>query len=111
MRSTTFTKTGGVVSVGTRASAVLFTTLLTLLLAAPALAADPVRRGGTAPEGSVEPTGVVTCDVRLSVVDGPLVDANFSVRVGNRSSSGGLGIPPTRRYSSSSSPLERHLLL
>ena len=81
MGGTTYTKTGGVLSVGMRASAVLFTTLLTLLLAAPALAADPVRRDGTAPKGSVEPTGVETCDVRLSVVDGPLVDFNFSVRI------------------------------
>ena len=64
----------------TRAAAVLFTTLLTLLSAAPALAADPVRRDGPAPAGSVEPTGVVTCDVRLSVVNGSLVDANFHVR-------------------------------
>ena len=55
MRGTTFTKTGGVVSGGMRASAVLFTTLLTLLLAAPALAADPVRRDGAVPEGSGEP--------------------------------------------------------
>ena len=78
----------------TRASAVLFTTLLTLLLAAPALAADPVRRGGTAPEGSVEPTGVVTCDVKLSVVDGPLVDANFSVRVYEPFIVWGFGYPP-----------------
>ena len=81
MGGTTFTKTGGVLPIGMRASAVLFITLLTLLSAAPALAADPVRRDGTAPEGSVEPAGVGTCDVRLSVVDGPLVDGTFSVRV------------------------------
>ena len=88
------TKTGGMMSVGMRASAVLFITLLTLLSAAPALAADPVRRDGTAPEGSVEPTGVVTCDVRLSVVDGPLFDANFPVRVYEPFIIWGFGYPP-----------------
>ena len=77
-----------------RATAVLFTTLLTLLSAAPILASDPVRGNGTAPTGSVEPTGVVTCDVRLSLVDGPLVDANFSVRDWEPFIVWGFGYPP-----------------
>ena len=77
-----------------RATAVLFTTLLTLLSAAPVLAADPVRREGTDPQGSVEPTGVTGCDIRLSLVDGPLVDANFSVRDWEPFIVWGFGYPP-----------------
>ena len=77
-----------------RAAAVLFTTLLMLLSAAPALAADPVRRAGAAPESSVEPTGVLVCDVKLSKVDGPLVDANFSVRAWEPFIVWGFGYPP-----------------
>ena len=56
--------------------------LATLLAAAsPAAAAEPAVGGNASdltPE--LEPTGITGCDVRLSLVGGPLVDANFSVR-------------------------------
>lgn len=64
----------------------LFVAILTLIAASPAAASGPQRRAPTTPladepSGSVEPTGVTACDVKLSTEDGPLVDANFQVRV------------------------------
>ena len=78
-----------------RAVAILFTAVLTLIAASPTLAADPIRRDSTTPQGSLEPAGVATCDVRLSLVDGPLVDSDFSVRVYEPFIVSGFGYPPS----------------
>lgn len=64
---------------------VVFAALLALATALPVAAADPARTPtmrdqASDPSGEGGLTGVPACDLRLSVVDGPLVDANFSVR-------------------------------
>ncbi len=68
-----------------RPLAAILAVILIAATAAPLAAADPARglnKGGLTSEPSpeLEPTGITACDVRLSAVDGPLVDANFSVR-------------------------------
>jgi hypothetical protein len=94
MGGMTLTQTGGGLSTVMRASAVLLFLLLSFLSAAPVLAGGPVSREGTVPTESVEPAGVVGCDVRMSVEDGPLVDGTFSVRVWQPFIVWGFGYPP-----------------
>ena len=76
-----------------RTAAIVLALLSMLSLASPALADDPVVGGGTASEGSIEPTGLTACDIRLSVVDGPLVDSSFSVRIYDSFMVWGFGYP------------------
>lgn len=64
-----------------RSFALLSAMLMTLTLIAPAAAID--RTTSTSTDRDLDapaPAGVAACDLRLSTLDGPLVDDNFSVR-------------------------------
>lgn len=64
-----------------RRFALLSAMLMTLTLIAPAAAID--RTTSTSTDGDLDapaPAGVVSCDLLLSTLDGPLVDDNFSIR-------------------------------
>jgi len=63
-----------------RRFALVIAVLLTLMVAAPAAANDEIISTTELDEEVVVPAGVGVCDIRLSTLDGPLVDDNFSVR-------------------------------
>lgn len=82
-----------------RSIIIVFAVLFGLMTALPVAAAGPERRAPATDladesTGSVEPTGVTTCDLRLSTEDGPLVDADFEVRVWEPFIVWGFGFPP-----------------
>lgn len=72
--------------------------VLSLFAATPVAAAGPVRQAPAdivpRPSADVEPTGVLTCDTKLSLVDGPLVDSGFVVRAWEDFIVWGFGYPP-----------------
>ena len=64
-----------------RSFALLSALLMTLSVLAPAAATD--RKISTSTDTDLDapaPAGVAACDLRLSTLDGPLVDDNFSIR-------------------------------